>query len=61
MLSGSIGNDMILAGPGNDTMIGGAAEIRFDPAGSGHVIEADLNGDGVADMIVVLSAGDFVL
>jgi Ca2+-binding RTX toxin-like protein len=48
---------------------GGLAQVRYLPSGSDLIVQADVNGDAVADMEVilqglagqVLGAGDFVL
>ena len=42
-------------------------EVRYEPLGNGEAVYADINGDGVADMMLVmtkitsLTAGNFIL
>ena len=54
---------------GNAAFSGGAAQLRYTNSGADLLVQADIDGDGIADMEIILqglnggtlTAGDFIL
>ena len=64
---GGTGLDELYGGDGDDLISGGGDDTLSGGAGNDLLLQADIDGDGIADMEIaltglhILSAGDFIL